>query len=71
MIVTDRRSPQQALARALGGVTLGPSAIAVGTTIITASPTGKVRVGSTVIGCWSDETRVLAEAARVVMGGAA
>jgi hypothetical protein len=70
MIVTDRRSPQQALADALGGQILGPSSIAVGTTIITASPVGKVRVGSTVIGCWSDDTRVLAEAARVVMGGA-
>lgn len=70
MIVTDRRSPQQALADALGGTILGPSAVAVGTTIITASPVGKVRVGSVVIGAWSDDTRVLAEAARVVMGGA-
>jgi hypothetical protein len=70
MIRTYDIPPQERLARALGGTILGPSAIAVGTTIITASPVGKVRVGSTVIGCWSDETRVLAEAARVVMGGA-
>jgi hypothetical protein len=70
MIATDRRSPREALADILSGTILGPSSIAVGTTIITATPTGKVRVGSTVIGCWSDDTRVLAEAARVVMGGA-
>jgi hypothetical protein len=71
MIRTYDLSPQEQLSRALGGTILGPSAIAVGTTIIHTSPTGKVRVGSTVIGCWFDDTAALAEAARVVMGGAA
>ena len=70
MIATDRRTPQQALADTLAGTILTPSHIAVGTTIITASPVGKVRVGSVVIGSWSDDTATLAEAARVVMGGA-
>jgi hypothetical protein len=71
MIATDRRSPQQALADTLGGTILGPSSIAVGTTIITASPVGKVRVGSVVIGSWADDTAALAERARAVIGGAA
>lgn len=70
MIRTYDIPPQERLARVLAGTILTPSHIAVGTTIIRTTATGKVRVGSTVIGCWSDETRVLAEAARVVMGGA-
>ena len=67
MIVTDRRSPQHALADALGGRILGPSTILVGARLVVAGPTGVVRVDGVRVGRWSDDTAVLAAAYRVAV----
>lgn len=56
----DTRTPQQALAEALGGTILGPSTIAVGSRLVVASPLGVVRVDGRAVGMWSDGADVLA-----------
>lgn len=65
-MIADRRSPQQALADALSGTILGPSAIRVGTRLVVASVRGVVRVDGHPIGMWSDGADVLAARFRAV-----
>jgi len=57
-------SPQQALAEALDGTILGPSAIQVGRHLVVASPLGIVRVDGRAIGMWSEATATLAARVR-------
>jgi hypothetical protein len=64
MIATDRRSPREALADALGGTLLGRDSILVGDHVVWASVAGVVRVDSTPIGRWDDGTDALAAAVR-------
>lgn len=56
----DTRTPQQALAAALGGQVLGPSTIAVASRLVVVSPLGVVRVDGCAVGMWSDGADVLA-----------
>lgn len=56
-------SPQQALADALRGTVIGPSAIELpGAHLVVASPLGVVRVDGRAVGSWADPTPVLAAA---------
>lgn len=63
-------SPRADLAAALNGIPLGRDSIAVGTTLVTVSPVGVVRVGRRAVGMWFDGTDVLAARVRAVAGGA-
>jgi hypothetical protein len=64
MIVTDRRSPREALCEALGGELLGRDSILLGDHVVWASVAGIVRVDSTPVGRWDDGTDALAAAVR-------
>lgn len=62
MIVTDRRSPREALADRLGGTLLGRDSILFGDHVVWASVAGVVRVDSTPVGRWNDGVEALAAA---------
>lgn len=70
MICTDRRSPQQALAEALGGTILGPSTICVAGHLIVAHPSGTIRADGIPLGRWDDGTDALAAQFGATVGGA-
>lgn len=67
MIATDRRSPQQALAEALGGTILGPNHIAFAGHLVS-TRLALVFVDDVRVGHWSDDTETLAEQVRRAVG---
>lgn len=64
------RSPQQALAEALGGTILGPNHIAFAGHLVS-TRLALVFVDDVCVGVWSDDTETLAEQVRRAVGVAA